>query len=117
VEWELPYFDRSFDLHNNFRTRSVLCFPIKGRTGQNLGDLQVINKKGWEPMPLRAAISLLQKEAGSHFAPEVVSAFLRCLPQALLNFRGEHFTPEYMDETLHRLAPESTHSVSGLRLS
>jgi len=306
--WELPYFDRSFDLHNNFRTRSVLCFPIKGRTGQNIGVLQVINKKGQDrfdrrdevflkslasqvgialensllidelklsfnssittlsaivdarhpltaghsmrvteyslliakemhlgeneievlrlaallhdigkigihdailrkeglfttaereemnthpvktrtilekfyfprrlrfvpeiachhhekvdgsgypdglngdalplgskiiavadvfdaltsrreypkyadqemlgrqPMPLRTAISLLQKEAGSHFAPEVVSAFLRCLPQALLNFRGEHFTPEYMDETLHRLAPESTQGVSG----
>jgi response regulator RpfG family c-di-GMP phosphodiesterase len=72
---------------------------------------------GREPMPLKAAISLLQQEAGSHFAPDVVSAFLRCLPQALLHFRGEHFTQEYMDETLHRLAPERTHSVSGLRLS
>jgi len=43
--WELPYFDRSFDMHNNFRTRSVLCLPIRGRTGQNIGVIQVINKQ------------------------------------------------------------------------
>ncbi len=68
------------------------------------------------PMPLKEAVSLLQQEAGSRFAPEVVSAFLRCLPQALLHFRGEHFTPEYVDETLHRLAPERARGISGLRL-
>ncbi len=44
--WELPYFDRSFDLQNNFRTRSVLCVPIKDRSGTTIGVLQVINKKG-----------------------------------------------------------------------
>jgi len=44
--WELPYFDRSFDLKNNFRTRSVLCMPIKSRSGEAIGVLQVINKKG-----------------------------------------------------------------------
>ncbi|HLA29194.1 MAG TPA: HD domain-containing phosphohydrolase [Syntrophales bacterium] len=44
--WELPYFDRYFDLHNNFRTRSVLCVPIEGRSGTTIGVLQVINKKG-----------------------------------------------------------------------
>ena len=71
---------------------------------------------GREPMPLKAAISLLQQEAGSHLAPEVVSAFLRCLPQALLHYRGEHFTPEYMDETLHRLAPEHLYRAAGLPL-
>jgi putative nucleotidyltransferase with HDIG domain len=68
---------------------------------------------GREPMPLKAAISLLQQEAGSHLAPEIVSAFLRCLPQALLHFRGEHFSPEYMDETLHRLAPGLPHGAAG----
>ncbi|MDP2268433.1 MAG: HD domain-containing phosphohydrolase, partial [Deltaproteobacteria bacterium] len=44
--WELPYFDRSFDLNNDFRTRSVLCMPIKNRSGETIGVLQVINKKG-----------------------------------------------------------------------
>lgn len=43
--WELPYFDRSFDLINNFRTRSVLSVPVKSPTGQMIGVLQVINKK------------------------------------------------------------------------
>ncbi|MDI9571430.1 MAG: HD domain-containing protein [Pseudomonadota bacterium] len=44
--WELPYFDRSFDEMNNFRTRSVLCVPIRGRFGKTIGVLQVINKLG-----------------------------------------------------------------------
>jgi HD-GYP domain-containing protein (c-di-GMP phosphodiesterase class II) len=44
--WELPYFDRSFDEKNNFRTRSVLCIPIKNHLGEIIGILQVINKKG-----------------------------------------------------------------------
>ncbi|MBU1150036.1 MAG: GAF domain-containing protein [Pseudomonadota bacterium] len=43
--WELPYFNRSFDLINNFRTRSVLSVPVKSPTGQMIGVLQVINKK------------------------------------------------------------------------
>jgi putative nucleotidyltransferase with HDIG domain len=61
---------------------------------------------GMEPMPLETVLALIQEEAGISLAPEVVSAFLRCLPQILLRYRGEHFAPEYMDETLHRLAPE-----------
>ena len=44
--WELPYFDRSFDERNNFRTRSVLCQPIRGRFGKTIGVVQVINKQG-----------------------------------------------------------------------
>lgn len=43
--WELPYFDRSYDLKHNFRTRSVLCIPIKNRRGEIIGVIQVINKK------------------------------------------------------------------------
>ena len=49
-------------------------------------------------MPLMQAISIIQKEAGSYFALEVVSAFLRCLPGALRLYRGSHFAPEYVDE-------------------
>jgi len=44
--WDLPYFDRSYDEMNRFRTRSVLCMPIKSRFGGNVGVLQVINKRG-----------------------------------------------------------------------
>jgi response regulator RpfG family c-di-GMP phosphodiesterase len=44
--WALPYFDRSFDLKNNFRTRSVLCVPINNRSGERIAVIQVINKVG-----------------------------------------------------------------------
>jgi putative nucleotidyltransferase with HDIG domain len=60
-----------------------------------------------EAMPLQRVISILQKEAGTHFAPEVVSAFLRCLPRALKLYRGTHFDPAYVDEVIRRLAPET----------
>jgi HD-GYP domain-containing protein (c-di-GMP phosphodiesterase class II) len=46
--WELPYYDRSFDEKNNFRTKSVLCIPIRNHLGEIIGVLQVINKKGKE---------------------------------------------------------------------
>jgi HD-GYP domain-containing protein (c-di-GMP phosphodiesterase class II) len=44
--WELPYYDRSFDINHNFRTKSVLCNPIRNHSGEMIGILQVINKKG-----------------------------------------------------------------------
>jgi len=44
--WELPYFNREWDEKNKFRTRSVLCLPIRGRDGNNIGVIQVMNKKG-----------------------------------------------------------------------
>jgi response regulator RpfG family c-di-GMP phosphodiesterase len=43
--WKLPYFNTEFDKKNNFRTRSVLCLPIKNHAGEKIGVLQVINKK------------------------------------------------------------------------
>jgi len=71
---------------------------------------------GREPMPLMSVISLLQQEAGNHLDSGVVRVFLRCLPQALLLYRGEHFPPEYMDETLHRFAPGRLFGAAGLLL-
>ncbi len=44
--WDLPYFNRIYDETNQFRTRSVLCIPIKGRRIRHIGVIQVINKKG-----------------------------------------------------------------------
>jgi HD-GYP domain-containing protein (c-di-GMP phosphodiesterase class II) len=44
--WELPFFDRSFDEKNNFRTKSVICIPLKNHLGEIIGILQVINKRG-----------------------------------------------------------------------
>ena len=44
--WDVPYFDRTFDMNNNFRTRSVLCMPIRNRSGESIGVVEVINKRG-----------------------------------------------------------------------
>jgi len=59
-----------------------------------------------DPMPLSMAVSILKQESGSHFDPDVVAAFLRCLPQALMLYRGDHFLPEYVDNTIRSLAPD-----------
>lgn len=59
------------------------------------------------PMPLSTALLILRKDAGSHFDPDVVDAFMRCLPRILEINRDNHFPQEYMVETLHRLELES----------
>ncbi|MDY6844501.1 MAG: FHA domain-containing protein [Thermodesulfobacteriota bacterium] len=64
---------------------------------------QVLNNN---PMPLPYVISILKSESGSHFDPDVVSAFLRCLPHILLQYRGSHFSSEYVDDTIRTLAPD-----------
>jgi len=55
---------------------------------------------GFDGMPLQKVINILEGDAGSHFDPEVVSAFLGCLPKALRLYRGTHFSPEYVDEMI-----------------
>jgi len=40
-----PRFDPSLDLRTGFRTRSMLCVPIRNRTGKIVGVLQLLNKK------------------------------------------------------------------------
>jgi len=59
-----------------------------------------------EPMPLDKAISLIKDEAGAHFDTHVIEAFLKCLPRALIKYRGSHFPPKYVDDTIRNLAPE-----------
>lgn len=54
--WELPYFNKEFDKKNNFRTRSVLCLPIKNHDGEKIGVLQVINKKNKDRFDARDEI-------------------------------------------------------------
>jgi phosphoserine phosphatase RsbU/P len=39
-------FDRSYDLATGYRTRSMLCTPIKNRSGKIVGVLQLLNKIG-----------------------------------------------------------------------
>jgi putative nucleotidyltransferase with HDIG domain len=56
-----------------------------------------------DPMPLSKVIDILKKGAGAEFDPAVISAFLQCMDEALLKHRGEHFQPDYVDETIENL--------------
>jgi sigma-B regulation protein RsbU (phosphoserine phosphatase) len=46
--WEDPRFDSSVDRRSGFRTRSILCVPIRNRNGRIVGVLQLLNKKDGE---------------------------------------------------------------------
>jgi len=43
--WDDPRFDRSVDQRTGYRTRSMLCVPLKAASGESLGVLQAINKR------------------------------------------------------------------------
>ncbi len=64
-----------------------------------------------EPIPLAKVIDIINNEAGSHFDPDVIDAFLKCLPQMLLRFRGGHFPPQYVDNFLLNMAPELSNYI------
>jgi phosphoserine phosphatase RsbU/P len=42
--YELEFFDRSFDQKFSYRTRSLLCMPIRHRTGEIVGVIQLLNR-------------------------------------------------------------------------
>ena len=44
--WELEIFDRTWDIKHNFRTRAMLCMPVRNRDQETIGVIQVINKQG-----------------------------------------------------------------------
>lgn len=44
--WENPFFNKEFDVRNNYRTRSVLCMPVRNARQDMTGVLQVLNKAG-----------------------------------------------------------------------
>ncbi len=56
-----PRFDRSQDERSGYRTRSMLCVPIRNRAGKVVGVLQLLNKKqgsfGARDLDFLAAIS------------------------------------------------------------
>ncbi len=41
-----PRFNRQVDLATGYRTRTILCFPIIGPKGEQVGVIQVLNKNG-----------------------------------------------------------------------
>ena len=52
---------------------------------------------GFEPMPFQKVLGILKADRGSHFEPEVVDAFFRCMPEVLRFYRGKHFPEAYVD--------------------
>lgn len=48
-------FDRSFDMKNGYRTKSMLCVPLTNRVGDVIGVIQLINKKRDPEAKLRHA--------------------------------------------------------------
>ncbi|MCF8076208.1 MAG: GAF domain-containing protein [Desulfotignum sp.] len=49
-----------------------------------------------QAMPLERAVKILESERDEHFDSRVVDAFMAVLPQALDQFRGEHFSESYI---------------------
>ncbi len=56
-----------------------------------------------DPMPLPKVINILKNGADNQFDPAAVAAFLGCMADALLKYRGEHFPPSYVDEMIEIL--------------
>ena len=43
--YTLPFFDRSFDQKFGYRTKSLLCLPIRHKTGEIVGVIQLLNQQ------------------------------------------------------------------------
>jgi HD-GYP domain-containing protein (c-di-GMP phosphodiesterase class II) len=56
-------------------------------------------------MSIEEAVSVIEEGAGVHFEAEVVDAFKRCLPRALLALRRRHYQKEYVDNYIRSYAP------------
>jgi CheY-like chemotaxis protein len=48
-----PRFNQTVDRQTGYRTRSILCGPLRGGDGRTLGVLQVLNKRGGGPFVAR----------------------------------------------------------------
>ncbi len=72
--WRLPYFQRDFDLKNNFRTRSVLCIPVQNRKQERIAVIQVLNKENGSRFDENDEFIL--EAFGSQVAVSLENAFL-----------------------------------------
>jgi putative nucleotidyltransferase with HDIG domain len=62
--YEHPAFDQSYDQETGYRTKSMLCTPLRDRQGEKLGVFQVINKLEGDGFTAEDE-SLLETLAGS----------------------------------------------------
>lgn len=67
-------FNREFDLKTGYRTRSVLCVPMKDARGRVLGVIQALNRAGGRPFD--AEDEELLSALGAHIAAFVENAQL-----------------------------------------
>lgn len=51
-----PRFSRAWDERSGFRTRSVLCVPLKSQLGRIIGVIQVLNKRPGGALPDRLSL-------------------------------------------------------------
>ena len=54
-------------------------------------------------MPLDKVLDTINDAAGTQFDIHVVAAFLPCVEEALLKYRGTHFPSDYVTEAIERL--------------
>ncbi|MDP9268146.1 MAG: SpoIIE family protein phosphatase [Acidobacteriota bacterium] len=71
--YNLPYFDRSFDTKTGYRTKSLLCLPIRHHTGEIVGVIQLLNAVNGKFKP--EDLDFLQKLSG-HMAMALENARL-----------------------------------------
>ena len=71
--YEDPRFEPEVDRRLNYRTRSLLCLPIRNKDGQTTGVLQLLNKKGG---PFQAADVSLLSSLSVHVALALENAQL-----------------------------------------
>ena len=68
---------------------------------------------GFEPMPFQKVVGILKKDRGSHFDPEVMDAFFRCLPHVLRHHRGKHLPEAYVDGAIALMEADRRGHASG----
>jgi len=66
--YQSDLFDRSWDKHTGYRTRSVLCLPIRAPDGEMKGVIQVLNRKKGRFSPADESVLSL---FGSHVAVSI----------------------------------------------
>jgi sigma-B regulation protein RsbU (phosphoserine phosphatase) len=104
-------FDASFDRKSGFRTRTMLCMPMKNRQGKRIGVFQIINKRSGffttEDEVFLAAFS-------EHAALAIENARLY---QASIESERVAKELQIAAEIQQRLLPKDLHSVANYELA
>ena len=99
-----PRFNRAVDRASGYRTRNILAVPIIDKTGERLGVVQVLNKRGgaFTPIDIRRAQGVLRPDR--HRDPKRAAVLRRPRAEEL---QREH--PEVAVERRHHARSEPQH--------